>query len=939
MAQLLPADDFPNTPPGHSLTIGPDGTASIQGVINSGEDVDCFSFNVGTAATLTTYTTGNVDTRGVLRRITDNGSTVLVTEEGGEGNFRIVRAVEPGRYSVQVGGKITPNGAVNAYTLRVELTPGNTPGVPNIDVLEIPQGGAVSFGAIAVNTSASRTVTMRNTGTGNLQVTAIAVLGGENTPAGTVQAFRIEEGSPRTIAPGATSNFRVVFKPLMAGNFTGTVRISSNDPDENPRTFTVSGTGNAVQPPGSPEIAVGLGDRDLASGSEVSFGIIQTPSNGPVVRELVISNTGNAPLQLGNVVISPLPTADPNGTPGGIAGFDPQPEPPAGFFRVLSPPAGVVEPGRTTVLRLGAGGEVTAPAGRYIVLASFSNSDSNENPFRLLLTAEVKGDTPPPGTPEITVFAAKAELKDEGTLDLGSTHTGTPIERTITIRNTGNGELKILGIATEHTGPVIAIFPPPPTPIRVEGVEPRSVAPGASTTCRVIYPATSPGSVETLLVIRSNDADENPFTVLLKAAAEGDPIPPKEPEIAVTMEKVNLPMGGTVDFGRTSLMVPVTRTITIANKGTATLNVRAGFQSLVKANAAGNGLILPFRFSGEPFSTVAPGSSKALTIVFQPRTNGKFEAMLIITNNDRDENPYRLKLTGTGGSDPAAVPDIGLRLGDTNLALNSLIDFGTAAPGASVTKEIRISNSGAGDLKLGRISFLNSDNAAGGGVIGADGALLPPIGALAFRVLPPPNNVVPAGGSATLRIVYTAPPSGTQQVTLNIESNDPDENPWPLRLKGASSGNVPAPAEISVRAGDAELPIGGTLDFGTVAAGSFTRREITVSNSGTGELRITGFSILPVEATANDLLIFIPPNALVRVVSGPGAIAPGKSGVYVLEFMAFSDGTANFNARISSNDADENPYTFRITGVVLTPPGGGDPNNGDPADPAGNIPR
>jgi hypothetical protein len=186
--------------------------------------------------------------------------------------------------------------------------------------------------------------------------------------------------------------------------------------------------------------------------------------------------------------------------------------------------------------------------------------------------------------------------------------------------------------------------------------------------------------------------------------------------------------------------------------------------------------------------------------------------------------------------------------------------------------------------------------------------------------------------------VYVAPPSGSQSAVLSIVSNDPDESPWLLNLKGTSSGAAPAPAEIGVSVGGADLPIGGKLDFGNVTVGSPVRREITVANSGTGELRITGFSILPVEATANGALLFLPPNALVRVVSGPGSIGAGKSAGYVLEMMGFTAGPAEFNARISSNDADENPYTFHISGVIVAPPnGGGDPGNGNPGEggPAG----
>ena len=73
----------------------------------------------------------------------------------------------------------------------------------------------------------------------------------------------------------------------------------------------------------------------------------------------------------------------------------------------------------------------------------------------------------------------------------------------------------------------------------------------------------------------------------------------------------------------------------------------------------------------------------------------------------------------------------------------------------------------------------------------------------------------------------------------------------------------------------------------------------------------------------NDALAGIPTTALVRVVSGPGLITPGTSAVYVLEMLGYSPGAAVFNARITSNDADENPYLFTVKGNVtggIVPP-------------------
>lgn len=920
-AQILPpADDYPNLPPGFMLPITPDGAATVTGVINSTTDTDAFSFQVGPNGGVRIATTGTTDTNGTLKRQTSAGWITVVSEDGGTGNFGISRVLDPGLYCIIVGGKPAENAAgtlAGAYVLTVNFSP-PTPG--DIDLPDVPQGGKVAFGDRALNTLTFKQITIRNTGTGSLQINGITLVS-SGTSAGGVVAnagpFFIEGGAARTIAPGGSSTFRVNFRPAVEGSFTATVNVASNDPDEHPWSFIVTGSGVAAPPPGAPEIGLALGGQDVASGGTVDFGTIVVPSTAPVVRELVISNTGTANLNLGAITLVELPLGSP------------LPSAPPGFFRVLSPPAPVVEPGRSTVVRFGAGGIniPLIPSPRYAIYANIHNNDADENPYRLLLTAQIE-TAPPPAAGEIAVFSGDTEIPDDGTLDFGTTRTGTPVEKVITIKNAGDADLRISGIMVEWSGPIIAIWPPPPPPFRVDGVEPRIVVSGASTTCIVIFPATTAGAAQARLVIKNSDADENPFAVNLKAVAEGEPPPPQAPEIAVSQENADVPMGGTVDFGRTPLTVPVKRTLTISNRGTAVLLVRSAILPALRvipavagANAAGAvNTGLPFRFSGEMFTRVEPGASRYLSIVFQPRSNGPHEALLVISNNDRDENPYKVKLIGQGGTGTAAQPEIALSLGDADLPQGALINFGEVAPGTSVTREVRISNSGQGDLRLGRISFQAPpapvDPASGVNAIG----ILSPVGALPFRALPPPGNVVPAGRSAILRLVYMAPPSGSHTAVLVIESNDADESPYRLNLSGSSTGVVPAPPEIGVSAGGENLPIGGTLSFGMVAQGTSARREIVLSNTGGGDLRLSGFSILPAEFMANDALVWTPPNALVRVVSGPGVIAAGGTGTFVLEMIAFTPGPARLHARIGNNDPDENPYTFAISGEVLAPP-------------------
>jgi hypothetical protein len=61
----------------------------------------------------------------------------------------------------------------------------------------------------------------------------------------TATAFVVTQPASPTIGSGSATTFTVAFELAVAGNFTDTVSISNNDPDEDPYTFAISGTSTA----------------------------------------------------------------------------------------------------------------------------------------------------------------------------------------------------------------------------------------------------------------------------------------------------------------------------------------------------------------------------------------------------------------------------------------------------------------------------------------------------------------------------------------------------------------------------------------------------------------------------------------------------------------------------------------------------------------------
>ncbi|MFO0754238.1 MAG: choice-of-anchor D domain-containing protein [Thermodesulfovibrionales bacterium] len=82
----------------------------------------------------------------------------------------------------------------------------------------------VSFGTVTVGESAAKEVTVRNTGTGVLEISRVSVLG---------KGFELEENTCETgaVAPDSACTVTLRFSPSSTGSFRGRLSLESNDPD------------------------------------------------------------------------------------------------------------------------------------------------------------------------------------------------------------------------------------------------------------------------------------------------------------------------------------------------------------------------------------------------------------------------------------------------------------------------------------------------------------------------------------------------------------------------------------------------------------------------------------------------------------------------------------------------------------------------------------
>lgn len=120
----------------------------------------------------------------------------------------------------------------------------NEPPAPEIEVRQSKLAGlkdgksTVLFKSVKKGrTGQTKTFVIRNTGKAALKRLKVQIAGLHKNN------FTTKGLSKATLAPGKSMTFQVTFKPSAAGKRKAFVRIESNDADENPFTFVVSGTG------------------------------------------------------------------------------------------------------------------------------------------------------------------------------------------------------------------------------------------------------------------------------------------------------------------------------------------------------------------------------------------------------------------------------------------------------------------------------------------------------------------------------------------------------------------------------------------------------------------------------------------------------------------------------------------------------------------------
>lgn len=326
---------------------------------------------------------------------------------------------------------------------------------------EILNAGTYDFGEVS-GLSVTRTVFIKNTGVANLTDLAVTVSGANQTD------FKVTQPALKKVPAGGSTTFDVTFTPKANGLRSISIQIASSDPDENPYTITMQGTGQTSdisieQPAGTP----------LEDGTAiVNYG---SASIGTTLsRTFTVKNTG-----LGTLQVSAIK----------MVGAHP------GDFKAFLPVSTIILAGESSTFNVDFSPKAVGT--RNATISVLSNDPDSEASFDINVTGSGTDD------PEIKVAQPTSnEITSGGSRSHGSVKKGLSYGMTYTITNVGVKQLK--NIAVSISGDADFILEKPGA---------SALNAGENVKFKVTFKPTSLGDKTATVKIKSNDADENPFVI------------------------------------------------------------------------------------------------------------------------------------------------------------------------------------------------------------------------------------------------------------------------------------------------------------------------------------------------------------------------------------------------------------------------------------------
>ena len=479
----------------------------------------------------------------------------------------------------------------------------------------------MNLGSVAVGTTATSQVTLSNVGGANLTISLISVNGAPFGVSGI--------STPTTIAPGASTSMNVTFSPTLAGISSGSVSITSNDPQTPTSTIPLTGTGAATA---APTITTQPGNVTVTAGQAATFAVVAS-GTAPLSYQWQ-KNGGNIAGATAASYTTPATTSGDSGssfavvvsnTAGSVTSS-------AATLTVNAAPVAptiTTQPGNVTVTagqtatfavvasgtaplsyqwQKNGGNIVGATAASYTTPATTSGDSGST--FQVVVSNTAGSVTSSAAT--LTVNAPGIQVSP-GSVTFGNDVVGTNSSQPLIITNSGTATLTITQV--NETGPAFS----------VTGFSlPMSVSAGKQTTMTVAFQPTAVGTTSGNISIVSN-APTSPTSVGLTGTGIAATF-----TLGISPTSLNF---GNVTTGTTT----PPQVVTITNTGNSNITI-----SQITLSGPGYSLT-----GGSVPVTLSPSQNLTLTVQFSPTAVGTANRSLSIVSN-ASGSPATVSLSGTG---------------------------------------------------------------------------------------------------------------------------------------------------------------------------------------------------------------------------------------------------------------------------------------------------
>ncbi len=341
---------------------------------------------------------------------------------------------------------------------------------------------------------------------------------------------------------------------------------------------------------------------------------------------------------------------------------------------------------------------------------------------------------------DIAVYAEDSPMSAGERLDFGNVLFSSTAARRLQVRNLGNIDLENVRatISGEQAADFSVLLP-------VAGL-----SPGAAADLTVRFTPKGAENHSAVLRLFSSDPDENPFMIALQGNGQAA-------DIAIGMGEDSISDGERLDFGDVLFGSTSERHFQVRNLGDADL---VDLRFVVSGEQAAE-----FELVEPSVVSLAPGESLDLTARFTPKGAGNRSAVLRLFSNDPDENPFTIALQGNGRAADIAIEVEGAS--NSDISNGGSWDLGDVSFGLSSVTEGRLQVRNRGNIDLENLRFVVSGEQAA-----------------EFELVEPSVDSLSPGESLDLTVRFLPAGVGSRSALLAIFSNDPDENPFAITLRG-----------------------------------------------------------------------------------------------------------------------------------------------------------